>query len=94
MKRISLIISLLLTLLFVNSCVDYSNDLDSLNYNSTLVIEGLVLDTAGKSFVKVSLSAPNGDSIDNYPISNATVIMLEDNIKSDSFKWQFLSCFR
>jgi hypothetical protein len=89
MKRKFLIISSLSTLMFVSSCVEYSNELDSLNYEPTIVIDGLVVDTVGQSYVRISLSSPNGDSLNSYPINDATVEIIEDGNIFNSFE---LSC--
>jgi hypothetical protein len=71
---------------FFVSCIDMSNELDDLNYKPSIVIEGLVLDLEGKSYINLSMSAPDGDSLNSYPINDANVRIIEDNMNVYPFK--------
>ena len=71
--------------MLVFSCVDFNNDLNTNYYKPTIVIEGLVLDSVGRSYVKLSLSAPSGDSINNTKIDNASVLIIENENIYDTF---------
>jgi hypothetical protein len=84
MKSLSILGSLLIFSIF-NSCIEMSDELEGLNYKPTLVIEGLVLDVKGNSFVRLNLSAPSGDSLNSYPVNDASVEIIENDSSAFHF---------
>jgi len=81
-----------LPILILTSCVNLDNELDFERYVTNIVIEGLVIDSQGKSFVKLSLTSPYGDSVSINHINNAVVNIVEDdsinyafNLSSDGY---------
>jgi hypothetical protein len=86
MKYSLQIIGFLIFSLLLCSCIDQSNKLEGIDYKPVLVIEGMVLDQPGKSYVKLTLSSPDGDSVDYFTVNDATVIITEDGSSDFSFK--------
>lgn len=79
------IILYFLPILLLSSCVNLDNELAFERYVTNIVIEGLVIDSQGKSFVKLSLTSPYADSVSINHINNAAVNIIED----DSINYTF-----